>query len=261
MTHNIHPNLESLALPIEKLVLLPTNPRRGDVDAIAASLNEFGQLKAVVVRPNDDDTYTVVAGNHTVQAAQANGWTEIAAVQFEADDDRSIAFALTDNRTSELGHTDSIELDDLLGDMLGDYSVLMEDLGWDDFELAALNETAQRNTRTQESVGGYTAPELILPDEDELAMLDSAPLPAPSDDVRIVAPQDTNVKDAIVHGATATAAGAGAKGMVQYNLVFDSTEQQRRWHEFLRWLKTDAEVDGDTTAERLLSFLEPRADF
>ena len=38
-------------------------------------------------------------------------------------------------------------------------------------------------------------------------------------------------------------------------------EQQRRWYDFLRWLRSDAEIDGDTTAERLIFFLEGRVDF
>jgi hypothetical protein len=49
--------------------------------------------------------------------------------------------------------------------------------------------------------------------------------------------------------------------VVQYNLVFETTEQQWRWHQFIRWLKADASIVGETTAERLLDFLEPRADF
>ncbi len=42
-------DLEALAAPIETLALLPGNPRRGDVDAVARSLDTFGQRKPIVV--------------------------------------------------------------------------------------------------------------------------------------------------------------------------------------------------------------------
>ena len=66
----INKSLESLLLPIDKLVPLDGNPRRGNVDAIVASYSEFGQVKPIVVRPNKDGTFTVLAGNHQVRAAK-----------------------------------------------------------------------------------------------------------------------------------------------------------------------------------------------
>lgn len=42
-------DLVSLAVDIDTVRQLPGNPRRGDVDAVAASLQRFGQRKPIVV--------------------------------------------------------------------------------------------------------------------------------------------------------------------------------------------------------------------
>ena len=117
MEYQVDASLTNLLVDIEKLIPLPNNPRKGNLDAIIASYREFGQLKPIVVRPNEDGTMTVIAGNHQFQAAQKLGWTHIAAVQYEADDNRAIAFALADNRTNELGYTDPSILKSLLSDI------------------------------------------------------------------------------------------------------------------------------------------------
>lgn len=70
-------NLLPLATPIGQLRLLEGNPRVGDVDAVAASLARFGQRKPVVAKADG----TVIAGNHTLQAARRLGWSHIAVVR------------------------------------------------------------------------------------------------------------------------------------------------------------------------------------
>jgi DNA modification methylase len=91
-----------LARPVAELRLLDGNPRRGDVAACKRSLKRFGQRKPIVVREDG----TVEAGNTTLKAALELGWTEIAVVAFGDDDATAKAFALADNRTSELGTFD-----------------------------------------------------------------------------------------------------------------------------------------------------------
>jgi ParB-like chromosome segregation protein Spo0J len=95
-------SLKSLAVPIDSLQGLPGNPRRGDVDAVATSLSRFGQRKPIVVRRDDG---TIIAGNHTWQAAKKLGWSEIAVAYVGDDDVTAQAYALADNRTAELGST------------------------------------------------------------------------------------------------------------------------------------------------------------
>ena len=93
MSYKVDKSLHSLLVDITTLIALPGNPRRGNIDAIIASYSEFGQMKPIVIRPNDDGTSTVIAGNHQVAAARKLGWTHIAAVPMDADDGKAIAFA------------------------------------------------------------------------------------------------------------------------------------------------------------------------
>jgi hypothetical protein len=69
---------------------------------VKRSLQRFGQRKPIVVRADG----TVEAGNTTLKAALELGWPEIAAVPFADDEATAKAFALADNRTSELGAFD-----------------------------------------------------------------------------------------------------------------------------------------------------------
>ncbi|MFN0030290.1 MAG: DNA modification methylase [Acidimicrobiales bacterium] len=119
--------LRPLAVPVDQLILLPGNPRRGDVDAVAASLAAFGQRKPIVARSDG----TVIAGNHTLQAARSLGWTHIAVVQTDDDDVTAKAFALADNRTAELGDYDQQLLADLIGQVQEVDADLLAATGWD----------------------------------------------------------------------------------------------------------------------------------
>jgi hypothetical protein len=106
--------LENLLVPIGDLRPLPGNPRRGDVDAVARSLAEFGQRKPIVVRR---ETREVTAGNHTLLAAAKLGWGSVAVVWTDDDELRAKAFALADNRTHDLGGYDDAALRAMLGDV------------------------------------------------------------------------------------------------------------------------------------------------
>ena len=107
----IIPSLAPLAAEIDSVYPLPGNPRKGDVEAVAASLGRFGQRKPIVVRASDR---TIIAGNHTWMAAKSLGWTEIAISVVDDDEATAQAFALADNRTAELGSYDEALLLDLI---------------------------------------------------------------------------------------------------------------------------------------------------
>jgi len=119
--------LQALALPLASLTPLPDNPRRGDVEAVAASLSRFGQRKPIVVRRSDR---VIIAGNHTWLAAQSLGWAEIAAVLVDDDEISSRAYALADNRTSELGGYDEELLVQLIEQVGAQDETLLRDAGW-----------------------------------------------------------------------------------------------------------------------------------
>ncbi|NBW22500.1 MAG: DNA modification methylase, partial [Caulobacteraceae bacterium] len=128
-------DLIPLAFAVDKLRLLPGNPRRGNVEAVKRSLAAFGQRKPIVARRSDR---VVIAGNHTLQAAQALGWTEVAVVWVDDDDTTSKAFALADNRTAELGDYDEAALADLIGQVGSVDPELLKASGWDEASVAEL---------------------------------------------------------------------------------------------------------------------------
>lgn len=260
----IHESLTSLAVDIDTLIPLSGNPRVGDVSAIAASLQEFGQLKPVVVRSNGDGTSTVIAGNHTVEAARRLGWLEVAAVNVvDMDEKRAITFALADNRINELGSTNTSLLYEAIASVVDEYPEFLDNLGWDEFELASMNEQYDWAVQSEDRETGYIAP-VLIPREEQAPI--HAPTSTPASGVKksepshIEAPNSINVNEAITRGASSVGQ-AGTKAVVQYTLVFDNADQQRQWYDFVRWLRSDPGTDGDTTAERLLNFLSAHANY
>lgn len=94
--------LKTLLVPIGSLEAWPGNPRRGDIAAVRASLERFGQ-----VRPISVTGATIVAGHHVSIAAAEMGWTHVAALDGEfADAEEARAYLIADNRTAELGSVD-----------------------------------------------------------------------------------------------------------------------------------------------------------
>jgi hypothetical protein len=256
MTHNAHDSIQHLLVDLSTLVPLEGNPRSGNVDAIIASYREFGQMKPIVVRPNGDGTSTVIAGNHQMQAAKRLGWTHIAAVEMDTDVSTAVAFALADNRTTELGSSDNVKVLSLLEDVITEYPNLFEDLGWDEFEIAYYEEQVPTSARPAEP--GFVAPEIQRP----------LTVPEPTHSVRedengkmqIVANSDDDQNDLAVRGSTVSGVANAPQAVVQYTIVFDSTDQQRRWYDFVRWVKQQPAYDGSTVAEKLINFIDAHSE-
>ena len=116
-----------MKISITDLSLDPKNARKHsarNLEAIAASLEKFGQRKPIVVHRG-----VVLAGNGTLEAAKSLGWTEIdvAEVPDDWDNDTAKAYALADNRTAELAEWDESELAKQL--------LELQDADWDITEL------------------------------------------------------------------------------------------------------------------------------
>lgn len=114
------------------LNLDPGNARKHsqrNIDAIAKSLQRFGQRRPLVVW-ND----TIIAGNGTLQAAIGLGWTtvEITRCPPEWTEDEAKAYAVADNRVAELAEWDNETLIGILADLDDD---LIAATGFDDLEL------------------------------------------------------------------------------------------------------------------------------
>jgi ParB-like chromosome segregation protein Spo0J len=111
---HIAEQLRPLAVPCEGLILDPANARKHgapNLEAIKGSLAAFGQRKPIVVNRR---TRIVIAGNGTLEAARALGWTHIAAVFTDDDPVTAVGFAIADNRTAELAEWDRDALDKIL---------------------------------------------------------------------------------------------------------------------------------------------------
>ena len=116
-----------MKISITDLSLDPKNARKHsarNLEAIATSLEKFGQRKPIVVHRG-----VVLAGNGTLEAAKSLGWTEIdvAEVPDDWDNDTAKAYALADNRTAELAEWDESELAKQL--------LELQDADWDITEL------------------------------------------------------------------------------------------------------------------------------
>lgn len=108
------PSLPVVSLPLDAVRRHPRNPRRGDVPAIAESLQAHGQYRPVVVQKS---TGFVLVGNHTHQAHEHLQRARIDAVVIDVDDVEAARIMLVDNRTSDFGTYDDGVLADLLQEL------------------------------------------------------------------------------------------------------------------------------------------------
>lgn len=117
-------------MKLDRLVPDPENARTHstkNLEAIAKSLEHFGQRKPIVVARASDGSnrLVVIAGNGTLEAAASLGWSELAVAEVpeEWDADQARAYAIADNRTAELADWDQVRLASALVDL--------DAVGWD----------------------------------------------------------------------------------------------------------------------------------
>jgi ParB-like chromosome segregation protein Spo0J len=128
-------NVERIA--IADLSQDPANARKHperNLAAITASLRRFGQQTPIVI----DKSNVVRKGNGTLQAAIAMGWDSIDCIRTELTSSDAIAYAIADNRTSELAEWDEDVLAAQLNGLLADDPDLLDAAGFDEDELAKL---------------------------------------------------------------------------------------------------------------------------
>ena len=117
-------SLDAVDYHPDELVRYHKNARRGDVEAIARSLETNGQYRRIVVNlgTHTGRPLEVLAGNHTLDAARHLGWSSIAAEVVDVDDKQAARIVAADNRTADLGNYDNDALIELLreaGDLDG----------------------------------------------------------------------------------------------------------------------------------------------
>jgi hypothetical protein len=125
-------------IPISTLMSDPANLRKHDarnIAAIKASLVEFGQVTPIVV----DGKGIVRKGNGTLAAARELGWQTIQAVRTTLEGTRATAYAIADNRTTDLSSFSEVELAETLRALQSeDFGI--EAAGFNEKELDALCE-------------------------------------------------------------------------------------------------------------------------
>lgn len=94
--------LRSLAVPIDSVTPDPANPMdhpQDNLDAIALSLEKYGQRKPLVVNKRNG---FIEAGNGTWEAAQSLGWEYVAVLYVDDDAAVETGYKIADNRTAQL---------------------------------------------------------------------------------------------------------------------------------------------------------------
>ena len=144
--------LRGLAVEVTSLTPDPQNARRhsaANLAAIEASLKRFGFIEPIVVQR---EGMIVRAGNGRLAVARRLKWTHIPAVVVDQADAEAAAFALADNRTSELAEWDQANLKAVLEQLHVSDPALLEVTGFDVDELLA-------------TTGPDTSPPLEAPEE------------------------------------------------------------------------------------------------
>ena len=102
------------------------NARRHDesnLNAVKSSLENFGQQKPVVI----DADKNIIAGNCTVKAAIELGWETINTITTELNKKDAVAYAIADNRSSELGEWEG----DVLKFLVDSNEIDLKSIGFD----------------------------------------------------------------------------------------------------------------------------------
>lgn len=123
---------------IDDLCLNPENVRTHNarnLDAIKRSLTKFGQQQAIIY---DVTSGAVLVGNGRLESMKQIGWSLCAAMPFEGTVDEARAYAIADNRTSELGEWDWEGLAGQLGNILEGGEFVGEDMGFAPHDLEPL---------------------------------------------------------------------------------------------------------------------------
>lgn len=102
---------------VEELITHPQNPRVGNTEAIAASIEDNGWWGTVVVQSS---TKHILAGNHRVMAAKQLGMERVHVYWVDVNDDQALKILLADNRTTDLASYDDAVLAELLSNLDGD---------------------------------------------------------------------------------------------------------------------------------------------
>lgn len=121
----------------------PDNPRRGDTEAIKASIRAHGLYRRIVVQratPDGERRMRIIAGNHTFAAARDMGFTRVPVEFVDCSDDAARRILLIDNRTNDQAGYAQDALVALLDELQHSTPEGLLGTGYDDDALAALRD-------------------------------------------------------------------------------------------------------------------------
>lgn len=132
---------------VDALMTHPENPRRGDVEAVKASIEANGFYGAVVAqRPQGNRRKgRILAGNHRFLAARAAGLDQVPVVWVDVDDDEARRILLADNRTADFATYEDRTLAELLTTLV-ESDRGFEGTGWVPADLSELLERLEAET-------------------------------------------------------------------------------------------------------------------
>jgi hypothetical protein len=116
--------------PIDELKPHPDNPRKGNVEKIARSIQKHGFHGALVAQAS---TSRIIAGEHRWRAAQLVGLAALPVDWKDVTDEQAVQIMLADNRASDDADYDTAQLADLLRDLPDPSAAL-----WDQPDVDAL---------------------------------------------------------------------------------------------------------------------------
>lgn len=143
MTRKSQPELEVVRVPLGELHGYEGNAKKHtneQLDAVRASIAEFGFVNPVLAWHDADGRAVIVAGHARCQAAKKEGLTEVPVVFVDhLGDAQRRALTLADNQTTMMTGWDmdqlAAELDALAGEFdMGDFGFDLEEVAGDDVE-------------------------------------------------------------------------------------------------------------------------------
>ncbi len=164
---HIEPSLRPLAVPIGQIHNDQDNVRKHpdqNLDAIKCSLEAFGQQKPIVI----DKHHTCLAGNGTLLAARALGWTHLAAVTTGLSGSSARAYAIADNRTTDTSDWDMDKLAQQLAILQNEMDFDHLTTGFDDSQIEdAINKAMQIEDESMRDVAIPDSYQVLVACEDE----------------------------------------------------------------------------------------------
>lgn len=164
---HIEPSLRSLAIHIDQIHADQHNVRKHpeeNLTAIKRSLETFGQQKPIVI----DKHHTCLAGNGTLLAARALGWTHLAAVTTGLSGSSARAYAIADNRTTDTSDWDIDKLAQQLAALQNEMDFDHVATGFDDQQIEdAINQAMHIENPSLRDVDINDIHQLLVACDDE----------------------------------------------------------------------------------------------